>query len=298
MMRVSLVKNDEKNTRNSKPPSKITLNDKNYFLEYDKSNPFAVKKVNVAFCDELADDFMPILFDNEENDATKPFPPDGAFYRILINSEDKLCIEYEIYWKEQICKGKDHKHDYEQIQIHFDFEKHILEKIVISSEGFLAFHGIHLYDIAGKEFPYGRIYETSSFPFFPWGKHWTHTELQKLSLEKLKFINSNPAVLITTCYHAFRGISIQEYKRNKSILNPRKLSLKLERLDKKTLDSWYHKYKENRFGHDLANPFQLPHLMYYSPPDKWLTIFWIQLKITFQPFADLVYSLIQFFKSK
>ncbi len=78
----------------------------------------------VAFSTRLAEDFAPIILDPRGYGA-KPSPPKFIAYRLIIVPEKrKLCILYEVYWSRQDCTwrklNKDHNHDYEQIQIHFD----------------------------------------------------------------------------------------------------------------------------------------------------------------------------------
>ena len=126
----------------------ISLNQKDYSIKLATSK-YVKPGVLVGFCDELASDFLPVLFDSKEKNGTKPFPPDAAFYRLFFHSANKteLCLLYELYWKDQKCTGKNHLHDYEQIQIHINTKIHTVEKIILSSKGSPAssFHGVHVY---------------------------------------------------------------------------------------------------------------------------------------------------------
>ena len=61
-------------------------------------------------------------------------------YRILVDLKaQRLCVLYEVYWRRQDCSwrefNKDHDHDYEQIQLHFNLKTGKKEKVIISSVG-------------------------------------------------------------------------------------------------------------------------------------------------------------------
>lgn len=82
-----------------------------------------------------------------------------------------MCILYEVYWRRQDCSwrefNKDHDHDYEQIQIHFDLKAGRKEKIIISSVGPAAYagHG-EVYRRIVKAVAKDVAYTTSSEKFF------------------------------------------------------------------------------------------------------------------------------------
>lgn len=81
--------------------------------------------------------------------------------------------------------------------------------------------------------------------------------------------------MIANCYHAFVGL-----KKNSSIEDRNDLKPGLERLDRRLLDKWYYRYVKNRFGHDVSKPFDEPYIMYYPPPEDWLsrlayTLLWV-----------------------
>ena len=103
------------------------------------------------YSDELAEDFKPVVLDHMEY-GSKPVFPEFMAYRIVVDPERKnLCIVYEIYWRRQDCGiedlNKDHEHDYEQLQVHFDMEAGRLDKVAVSSVGppDCAGHGVEVY---------------------------------------------------------------------------------------------------------------------------------------------------------
>ncbi len=53
-----------------------------YELEYDSLEPYVKPDLKVAFCDQLAADFAPVLFD-PKGYGSKPFTPDVLAYRLL-----------------------------------------------------------------------------------------------------------------------------------------------------------------------------------------------------------------------
>ena len=255
----------------------IILEGKTYSLE-NAENSFVSSLHEVTFCDELGENYKPALFDNENKDAITPSPPTGVYYRIILGKVE-ICIEYEIYWTEQICNGKNHEHDYEQIQVFFSKNSGTLTKVVISSAGFppFTYHGVHVYsedeqDIRGVYYSFGQP------PVYPWGKKdiRNFTEVATIPLKKLHFVNNNPAILNTTCYHSFEGIVSSLYQ--EQVLSRRRVNLTLQRLDKKTLKRWYFDHKTNQFGHDISDPFDVPHLKYYPPPNKIGSRIWIFIK--------------------
>jgi hypothetical protein len=180
-----------------------------------------------------------------------------------------------VYWRRQDCSwkelNKDHDHDYEQIQIHFNLKTGKKEKIVVSSVGPLenAGHGVEVYSHVPKAAVRAVEYITSSKKFFPWGGdigQTNATQIRDIPIEALFFENGRPVVLVLNCYHAFAGL-----KRQLSPEERRELKPKLERLDGKLLDRWYYRHTENKFGHDISKPFEEPHVIYYPPPEDWLS---------------------------
>jgi len=72
---------------------------KKYKLEYDPQDPFVTPSLAVAYCSQLARDFMPVLLDPHGH-GSKPFPPEFVAYRLVIDSKrQRLCILYELYWR-------------------------------------------------------------------------------------------------------------------------------------------------------------------------------------------------------
>ena len=129
----------------------IHIEGKEYELEYDSQDTFVTADLMVAYSTRLAEDFMPIIFD-PRGDGSKPFPPEFVAYRLIVDSRrQKLCILYEVYWIRQECNwkelNKDHDHDYEQIQLHFEMESGKIERVVVSSAGSLEYggHGVEVF---------------------------------------------------------------------------------------------------------------------------------------------------------
>lgn len=251
----------------------LGIEGRNYELEYDSEDPFVTPGLVVAYCSQLAEDFMPVLLDLEGY-GSKPFPPEMVAYRLIIDStRQRLCALYEIYWRRQDCTwrqlNKDHDHDYEQIQVHFDMKTGKKERIVVSSVGSIehAGHGVEVYsDIHGAKARDVK-YATSPEDHFPWGGprgQKSATEMREIPIGRLAFENGRPVVVIVNCYHAFTGLKRRLSPGEGIALTPR-----LERLDQELLERWYYRYVKNRFGHDISQPFIEPYIMYYPPPEDW-----------------------------
>lgn len=248
----------------------IRIRGKEYKFEYDPEDKFVVPRLAVAFCEELAEDFMPIFYDTWGH-GTNPLPPEFLAYRLIVDEEKKrICAIYELYWKKQECTwrelNKDHEHDYEQVQIHFSIEEGEIERVVVSSAGPVESggHGVEIYSRIKKARVRSVEYTTSPKPAFPWGGDEgkkNSTQVREMPMEKLIFEGSRPAVEILNCYHAFAGLKRELSSDEKNMLSP-----PMERLDRELLEKWYYLHSTNKFGHDLSKPFDEPHLMYYPPP--------------------------------
>ena len=255
----------------------LNIESKEYKLEFDPRDPFVKLGFKVAYSEKLAQDFMPVFLD-PDGFGSKPFPPDFLAYRLIVDLKGKkLCALYEVYWRRQDCTwrelNKDHDHDYEQIQVHFNLQTGEKEKIVISSVGPVenAGHGVEVYSQIPKAVARTVEYITSTKKFFPWGGKFGEkntTQIREIPIKKLFFEKGKPVILVLNCYHAFVGL-----KRQLSTKKPKELKIRLERLDQKLLDKWYYRHSENRFGHDISKPFEEPHIMYFPPPGDWLSRF-------------------------
>jgi hypothetical protein len=253
----------------------LEIEGKKYQLEVQTNDSYVSPGIKVAFCEELASDYKPILFDPRDHGSI-PFPPELLAYRLVIDRErQSLCILYEVYWKRQDCSirefNKDHDHDYEQIQIHFNLKTGKKEKVVVSSVGPWenGGHGIEIFSHVFKAKVRTVLYVTSDKGVFPWGGNSGQnnaTQVREIPIEKLVFKNGNPAVLVVNCYHAFAGLKRQLLPEEQKELKP-----ELVCLDQKLLDKWYYRHTKNRFGHDISKPFNEPHIMYYPPPEDWLS---------------------------
>ena len=253
----------------------VEVENKKYELEFNAQDSYVIPDLAVAYCSQLAEDFMPVIFDPREH-GSKPYPPNLIGYRLILDTQgQKLCALYEVYWRRQDCTwkelNKDHDHDYEQIQVHFNLETGEKEKIVVSSVGPVenAGHGIEVYSHVPKAAVRAVEYTTSSKKTFPWGgKHGRKntTQIREIPIEELFLEKGKPAVTVLNCYHAFSGL-----KRYLSPDERKELMPKLERLDRRLLERWYYHHAEIRFGHDISKPFEEPHVMYYPPPEDWLS---------------------------
>jgi len=249
----------------------LRIEGKDYHLKYDPQDPFVGNGLMVAYSTRLAEDFMPIIFDPRGYGA-KPFPPEFVAYRLVIDPKrKKLCILYEVYWRRQDCTwrklNKDHNHDYEQIQIHFDTGVGTMEKVIISSVGSIE-HGGHGVEVFSKTSEVKRRdveYVTSPQVQFPWGGprgKRNVTEIREIPIERLIFEKNRPVLLVLTCYHAFTGLKRMPKPEEKA-----ELKLRLEKLDQKLLEKWYYRHVKDGFGHDVSNPFKEPYILYYPPPE-------------------------------
>ncbi len=250
---------------------RFEIEGKKYELEYDPQDPFVAPHLAVAYCSKLAEDFMPVLLDPRGH-GSKPHPPELMAYRLIVDSKrQKLCILYEVYWRRQDCTwkelNKDHDHDYEQIQVHFNMKIGEKEMVVVSSVGPIEYagHGIEIYSHIRKAKVRDVEYTTSPKDQFPWGEDHGQknaTQIREIPIGRLAFEKGRPVVLILNCYHAFAGQKSKSWVKERNELNPR-----LERLDRGLLEKWYYRYVKNRFGHDISKPFDEPYVMYYPPPE-------------------------------
>ena len=253
----------------------LEIEGKEYQLEVQTKDSYVASDLIVAFCSELAADYKPLLFDPRDH-GSNPFPPELLAYRLLIDQKrQSLCILYEVYWKRQDCSwrelNKDHDHDYEQIQVHFNLKTGKKEKIVVSSVGPVehAGHGVEIFSQVSEAKAKTVLYTTSPKKFFPWGGDTgqkNSTQVREIPIQKLVFEKGNPVVLVINCYHAFVGLKRKLIPEERKELKPR-----LEPLDGRLLDKWYYKHAKNRFGHDVSKPFDEPHVMYYPPPEDLLS---------------------------
>jgi hypothetical protein len=254
----------------------VEIDGTTYELEYGHKDPYITPNLKVAYCDQLATDYAPILYDPKGYGST-PFTPDILAYRLLTDfNEEKLCVLYEVYWRRQDCSwkelNKDHDHDYEQIQIQFDL-KTGKKRFIISSVGPIecAGHGIELYTDAPTANFRNIEYITSPKPFFPWGGNVGQknlTQIRTIPVNNLFLSGKRPEIIILNCYHAFVGV-----KRPLTTEEEIELKPKLERLNQKILDIWYYRHSKNRYGHDISKPFEDPFIMYYPPPEDELSRF-------------------------
>jgi len=250
---------------------RLDIEDKTYELKCDPQDPFIVPDLTAAYCSQLAEDFMPVLLDPWGH-GSKPSRPELIAYRLVVDTErQKLCSLYEVYWRRQDCTwkelNKDHDHDYEQIQVHFNMRTGKKEKVVVSSVGPIrhAGHGVEVYSHIPKPKVRDVTYTTSPKGAFPWGERSGQknvTQIREIPIDRLVFENGRPAVLVLNCYHAFAGL-----KKNSPLKERKELTPRLEKLDSRLLGRWYYRNVKNRFGHDISKPFEEPYVMYYPPPE-------------------------------
>jgi hypothetical protein len=250
---------------------RLTIDGKKYEVEYDSKDPFVAPNFIVAYSHELAKDFMPILLD-PRGKGSMPHPPDFIAYRLVLDPmSQKLCILYEVYWRRQECTwkelNKDHDHDYEQIQIHFNMMTGEKEKVIISSVGPVDYagHGIEIYSNISKARVRNVEYTTSPKRHFPWGGELGKRRkgyVREIPIGQLVFEDRRPVVTVLNCYHAFSGLKQKILFEKRFALNPR-----LKKLDRGLIERWYFLHVKNRFGHDISNPFNEPYIMYFTPPE-------------------------------
>jgi len=182
-----------------------------------------------------------------------------------------LCALFEVYWRRQECTwkelNKDHDHDYEQIQIHFNMVTGEKEKVIVSSVGPVDYagHGIEVYSHITKAKVRNVDYTTSPKGYFPWGGEPGRKrkgQVKDIPIEQLAFKNGRPVVIVLNCYHAFTGLKQKLPPKERHDITPR-----LQRLSRGLIGRWYFRHVKNRFGHDVSNPFNEPHIMYYTPPE-------------------------------
>ena len=253
----------------------VLVGGKDYPLEYDPKDRFVDNGFLVAYSDELASRFMPIIYD-PRGYGSSPYPPEIIAYRLVVDLKDqKLCVVYEVYWKRQDCTwnklNKDHDHDYEEIQIHFDLATGGMDKVVVSSTGPIenGGHGVEVFSNVSEAKFKTVLYTTSSDKAYPWGGKYGQsnaTQVRYIPIKQLMFENQRIPVVVLNCYHAFAGLKRSLLPDEKKLLNP-----KLQRLDHKLIEQWYYLYAANRFGHDLSKPFDEPHIMYFPPPEDWIS---------------------------
>lgn len=250
----------------------VTIEEKQYQLQVDQSDSFVINPYEVAFCDELAETYMPLILDTHGHGSC-PSPPEFMAYRIIVDTtEQRLCILYEVYWKRQECTWwgirKDHDHDYEAIHLHFNLETGVLEKIAVSAAGPIeyALHGVELYSPVTQVDPRSSKGMTSPKDAFPWGQYEIETQIIEQPINNLAFQNQRPIILIVNCYHVYTGFKTWRISESQEEMT-HALEITLKRLDQSLLEQWYYRHVNNRFGHDLSNPFTEPYLKYYPPPE-------------------------------
>ena len=253
----------------------VTIEGKHYTLEYAEKDPFVANGLSVAYCEELASDFMPVLYDPRGCGST-PESPEMIAYRLVADkNHQRLCAIYEVYWKRQDCSwqdlNKDHDHDYEQVQVHFNLQTGRMDKVVVSSTGPIenGGHGVEVYsEVISASFR-TVVYMTAGNKVFPWGGkngQKNATQVREIQIGQLLFEARKPPVVVLNCYHVFSGLKRQLLPQEKIVLSP-----KLEKLDCKLLEKWYYLHAANRFGHDISNPFNEPYLKYFPPPEDWVS---------------------------
>jgi len=252
---------------------RVEIEGKEYQLEHDLRDPFVAPGLAVAYCPQLAEDFLPIVLDPRGH-GSRPYPPELIAHRTVVDVRGKkLCIIYEVYWRRQDCTwrelNKDHDHDYEQLQVHFNTETGAKERVIVSSVGPVehAGHGIEVYSHVATPEVRDVEYTTSPKGPFPWGgDHGMKyvIQIRVMPIGRLVLERGRPAVLVLNCYHAFAGLKRMLPAKERNELRP-----KLGRLDQRLLEKWYYRHAKNKFGHDVSKPFDEPYVIYYPPPEDW-----------------------------
>jgi len=79
---------------------------------------------------------------------------------------------------------------------------------------------------------------------------------------RLVFKNGRPVVIVLNCYHALTGLKQKLPPKERHDITPR-----LQRPSRGLIGRWYFRHVKNRFGHDVSNSFNEPHIIYYTPPE-------------------------------
>ena len=84
----------------------VLIEGKDYALEFEEDGTFVADGLSVAYCEELARDYLPIIYD-PRGYGSNPKPPELIAYRLVVDkNRQRLCVIYEVYWKSRIALGK------------------------------------------------------------------------------------------------------------------------------------------------------------------------------------------------
>ncbi len=242
-------------------PDLITINGKDYSL-YFQENKFANPNNKTAFCEDLSSDFLPVVLEDKDTSDYQFQPSDTVYYQIQVNKENKLCIIYVYSWPQS---EPDLEFGYyKQIQMHFDLKKKILESIVVSSDGSLqdSNHHVHIFrPISSAKKEEKSIELSSLFPFKD-QKTPQITVIERPMFE-LSFYNISPVVKTLSFGDSFYAVP----RSDNNNAGYKKRSFSLEKLGEKTLQKWYFE-DAIKFGHDLYDPFESPHIFFVIPSKK------------------------------
>lgn len=253
---------------------------KKFDLEQFKSQ-FVVPRLDVYFCDSLAETYLPILYSgNEIYDRNNPsVQPEGIYYRIMSNlTQAEYCIQYFVYWLDQNCTRfigiSNHKYDYEPIYVYLKPSHNMPIGIVNSGQSKvlgLSKCRFHKTEVRGNnynardqvEVPW--VFKTSKAPFYPFGGTDGVTGSNCIKRYPLAgsiyFSEERPLFGLATCFHAFSGAE--------NLLKGEQIEVPLKRFDDEVLTDWYENHSKNSdeepFGHDVSNPFEFPHIKYTNP---------------------------------
>lgn len=273
---------------------------KSFELEAAKSK-YMVNGLDLYFCDDLASECMPQIFD-PYGYGRKPEPPEGTYYRIINKiGTDNYCFQYYVYWPRQECvpidlkpssvwrrllrflgqKWPDHKFDYEPILVFYDFPRGSPYLVVNNGLGENpTTHRIEIHSEETKERDDADIesdFRTSPHPSYPFGGH-DGREIKEWCkkyplMSTIYFNDRHPLFGVTMCSHVFSG-GEKYYKKSifgkklVSFIEDESLEIELKRLNDEVLDEWYLKQytgDEEPFGHDVSDPFRFPHIRYFDP---------------------------------
>ncbi len=240
----------------------IMINGKKYSLDF-QSNKFVSPHNNAAFCDELAQDFVPCILENKADSGSQFQPTDEVYYIIQTSPKGRLCLLYEYLWP-QIDADLRFGY-YKQIQVHFDLKKNILEKVVMSSGGSLKeqHHDVLVFlPISSSKKHEKEDFELSAA--FPYKEELLpQITIIERPIFELKFDNVSPVV--TTPSYAASFFPLATGSNNNMSDYEKRTSFDLQRLDEKTLHRLYFENKSQVLGHDISDPFVEPHIMFVIP---------------------------------
>lgn len=240
-----------------------------YELE-SQSSKYLTNRLRLSFCDNLALEYAPIVYGGRFGEPKA----DALYYRLLSDMGlNEICLQYYMYWPEQICTGgafASHRYDYEPIFLFLRPPGEHCYKAVnggFSSRMDCRFHKteIHMTGASRDDMETPHRCRTSPAPFYPFGGEQGQEIVSCVKQYPLEasvyFLDHHPVFGLRQCSHVFSG--------DAEFFSEPKIDVPLRRLADGVLDEWYFRHYEARdeepFGHDVSNVFEYPHVKYFDP---------------------------------